>query len=137
MNWIDDRPAGLRLQNLALATMTGPMMNSLPKNLTADVQHVFLKMRIFGPKATIHPSRESICDCSRIFPTHGNPSTSFLPNMHFQCCMLLQGTFGGDFDIFAASGGSAAWVLLQKNPFKTNWREGLSCGPIQLFQHRI
>ena len=38
-NWIDDRPAGLRLQNLTLATMTGPVMSSLPKNLTADVQH--------------------------------------------------------------------------------------------------
>ena len=35
-----------------------------------------------------------------------------LPNMHFQCCMLLQGTLGGNFDIFAASGESTAWVLL-------------------------
>ena len=25
-----------------------------------------------------------------------------LPNVHFQCSMLLQGTLGGDFDIFAA-----------------------------------
>ena len=24
-----------------------------------------------------------------------------------------------------------------ENPFKTNWREGLSCGPIRHFQHRI
>ena len=24
-----------------------------------------------------------------------------------------------------------------QNPFKTNWREGLSCSPIQLFQHRV
>ena len=36
----------------------------------------------------------------------------FLPDMHFQCCMLLQGTLGGNFDIFAASGESTAWVLL-------------------------
>ena len=28
--------------------------------------------------------------------------------------MLLQGTLGGDFDIFAASGESTAWVLLWK-----------------------
>ena len=35
--------------------------------------------------------------------------------MHFQCCVLLQGTLGGDFDIFAASGESTAWVLLWKN----------------------
>ena len=32
----------------------------------------------------------------------------------FQCCMLLQGTLGGNFDIFAASGESTAWVLLWK-----------------------
>ena len=38
----------------------------------------------------------------------------FLPNMRFQCCMLLQGTLGGNFDIFAASGESTAWVLLWK-----------------------
>ena len=38
----------------------------------------------------------------------------FLPIMHFQCCMLLRGTHGGDFDIFAASCESTAWVLLWK-----------------------
>ena len=32
--------------------------------------------------------------------------------MHFQCCMLLQGTLGGDYDIIATSGESTAWVLL-------------------------
>ena len=37
-----------------------------------------------------------------------------LPNMHFQCCMLLQGTLGGNSDIFAASGESTAWVFLWK-----------------------
>ena len=29
-------------------------------------------------------------------------------------CMLLQGTLGDDFDIFAASGESTVWVLLLK-----------------------
>ena len=59
---------------------------------------------------------------------HGNPSAlardfsphmavlrrHFLPNVHFQCCVLLLVTLGGDFDIFAASGESTAWVLLWK-----------------------
>ena len=59
---------------------------------------------------------------------HGNPSTiaqdfsprmavlrrHFLPSMHFQCCMILRSALGGDFDIFAASGESSAWVLLWK-----------------------
>ena len=36
----------------------------------------------------------------------------FLPNVHFQCFVLLQGTLDPDFDIFAASGESTAWVLI-------------------------
>ena len=42
-NWIEDRPEGLKLQNLALATMTGPVVRSLPRNLTADVQYAINK----------------------------------------------------------------------------------------------
>ena len=38
----------------------------------------------------------------------------FLPNVHFQCCLLLQGILGGDFDTFAASGESTSFVLLWK-----------------------
>ena len=44
MNWINDRPEGSTLQNLALATMTGPAMSSLPKNRTADVQYAIDKL---------------------------------------------------------------------------------------------
>ena len=57
---------------------------------------------------------------------HGNPSAiardfsphmadfrrHLLPNMQFECCRILQGTPGGNFDIFAASGETTAWVLL-------------------------
>ena len=38
----------------------------------------------------------------------------FLPNMLFECCIILWGTLGGKFDIFAASGESTAWVLFWK-----------------------
>ena len=38
-NWIKDRPEGLKLQNLALATMTGPALSNLQRKLTADVQY--------------------------------------------------------------------------------------------------
>ena len=69
---------------------------------------------------------------------HGNPSAiakecspriavlrrHFLPNLYFQCCMLLQGTLGHDFDICAACGESPGAPL--ENPFEPNWREGLS-----------
>ena len=64
---------------------------------------------------------------------HGNPSLiakdvlphmavlrrHFLPNMHFQCCVLLQGTLAGNVDIFADSGESTAWVLLWKTRSRT------------------
>ena len=103
-NWIKDQPEGSRLQNLTLATKTGRSTGSLPTNLIADVHNAINKC-------------ESLSS-GRQFILHGNPSAiardfspymavlrrHFLPNAHFQCCMLLQGTFGYDFDIFAASG---------------------------------
>ena len=42
-NWIKDRPEGLKLQNLALATVTGPVLSSLLRNLTADIQYTINK----------------------------------------------------------------------------------------------
>ena len=114
-NWIKDRPEALKLQNLALATLTGPAVRSFPKNMTSDVQYALNKC-------------ESLGSGKQLTPLHGNPQAiakdfsphmavlrrHFLPNMHFQCCMILQGTLGGNFDIFAASGESTAWVLLWK-----------------------
>ena len=38
-NWFKDL-GGLKLQNLALATMTGPAVRSQPKNTTADLTNV-------------------------------------------------------------------------------------------------
>ena len=112
--WIKDRPEGLKLQNLALATMTGPVLSSLPRNLTADVQYAFNKCESFGPGQQLilqgNPSA-----LARDFSPHlAVLRRHFLPTVHFQCCMLLQDTLCGDFDIFAASGVSTAWVLLWK-----------------------
>ena len=47
-NWIKDRPEELKLQNLALATMTSPAMSSLPKNMTADVRCAITKYESLG-----------------------------------------------------------------------------------------
>ena len=55
--WIQDRLQGLKLQNLALATMTGPALRSFPENMTADVQYAIDKMRVFGLKATTDHSQ--------------------------------------------------------------------------------
>ena len=60
-----------------------------------------------------------------------------LPNVHFQCCVFFQGTLGHDFDIFAPAVNPLHGCSFGKPPFKTNWREGLSCGPIRLFQHPL
>ena len=113
-NWTKDRHEKLKLQNRAFATMTGPAVRSQPKNTTADVQYTINKCESLGS--------------GKQLILHGNPSAfakdfsphvavlrrHFLPNMQFKCCMLLQGTLGGNFDIFAASGDSIAWVLFWK-----------------------
>ena len=77
-------------------------------------------------------SRESIGNCKGFSPHMAVLRRHFLTNVQFQNCMFLQGTLGYNFDIFAASGEPPL-----ENPFKTNWREGLSCSPIRLLQHRI
>ena len=94
-------------------------------------------MRIFGLRETIDPSRESIGNGRGFFPADGSPSTSFLPNVHFQCCMLLQGTLGYGFEIFAASGESTAWVLLWKTRSRPIGVRVSPAAQIRLFQHRI
>ena len=48
--WIKDQPEGLKLQNLALATMAGPVCSSSPRNLTADVQYNLNKCESLGPE---------------------------------------------------------------------------------------
>ena len=113
-NWIKDQPDGVELQNLALATFTGPALRSYPKNTTEDAQHAPEKMRVIGFKETIDPSRESIGNCKGFLPHLSVLRCQVLPNVQFECCMILQGTLGGNFDIFAASGESTAWVLLWK-----------------------
>ena len=109
--WDDDRPEGLRLQNLALATTAGPVMSSSPQNLTADVQHAIGTCESLGPGQQLILHRNPSAIAATFSPHMAVLRRHFLPNMHFQCCMLLQGTLGGDFDIFAASGESTAWVL--------------------------
>ena len=69
-NWIKDRLAGLALQNLALATMTGLALSNLLRNLTADVQYAINNCE---SRATIDPSRESIGTCKEFPPAYGSP----------------------------------------------------------------
>ena len=113
-NWMKDRPEGLKLQSLALATMTGPAVRSFPKDMTAHVQHALKKCESLGSgkQLILHGNPSAI---ARDFSPHKPVlRRHFLPNMYFQCCILPQGTLDGNSDISAASGESTAWVLLWK-----------------------
>ena len=75
-NWTKDRPEGLKLQNLALATMTGPAMSSLPKHMTADVQYAINKCESLGSRKEwiLHGNPSAIA--KDFFTTYGSHSTS-------------------------------------------------------------
>ena len=84
-NWIKDRPAGLKLQNLALATVTGPAMGSLPKSMAEDVQHAINKCESLGSgkQLILHGNSSEVAE--EFFTAYGSPSPSFfLPN-----CLIL------------------------------------------------
>ena len=84
-NWINDRPEGLKLQNLALATMTGPGVRSFPENMNANIQHAMNKCEFLGSgkQWILHGNPPAI---ARDFPAHvAVLRRLFLPNMHFQC----------------------------------------------------
>ena len=95
-NWIDDRPEGIRLQNLAVTNMTGRVMSSWPKNLSAEVLQAIKKCEIFGFREGIDPSLEPTA-IAMVFPLFfffDIPSTSiFWPNDHFQYCMFFRASF--------------------------------------------
>ena len=67
--WIKDRPEGLKLQNLALATMTSPGMSSSPQILTAYVQHAINKCESLGSgiHLILHENPSAI---ARDFPSY-------------------------------------------------------------------
>ena len=130
-NWIKDRPEGTKLQNLPLATMTGPVLSSLLRNLTADVQYAIEKGESLGPGQQLI--------------LHGNPSAfaaKFSPHMavlrrHFCriCSLSAVCCFRAPSLATLISLRPAVNPLLGYscgNPFKSSWREGLSCSPIQL-----
>ena len=89
-------------------------MSSLPKNKTADVQHAINKCESFGSgkQWILHGNPPAIAQ--DFSPHTAVLRRHFLPNIQFECCMVLQGTLGCDFDIFAASGEYIAWVFVWK-----------------------
>ena len=96
-NWIKDRTEGLKLQNLALAAMTGPVLSSLQRNLTADVQYAIDKCESLGSGRQLILHGNSSVLAKDFSPHMAVLRRHLLPNVHCQCCMLLQGTLGGNF----------------------------------------
>ena len=93
-------------------------------------------MRVIRHRETIDPSRESIGNYTGFFTAHGSPSTSSFAEFTLP---VLYDSLGHQWWQFWHLYGQR-WILCLgaplENPFKTNWREVLSCSPIQLFQHR-
>ena len=88
-NWIKDPPEGMKLQNLALATMAGPVCSSSPRNLTADVQYNLNKCESLGPEQQFILHWNPSALARTISPHKAVLRRHLLPNMHFQCCMLV------------------------------------------------
>ena len=111
-NWIKDRLEGLKIQNFALAAMTGPVLSSLPRNLTADVQCAFNECESSG-------SGQQLI-------LHGNPSAlarDFSPHMavlrrHFfaECALPMLYVASGHprWRFLTSLRPAAAWVPLWK-----------------------
>ena len=79
-NWIKDRPELLKLQNLALATMTGPTLSSFAENFDCRRPVRHWQMRVFGRRATFDPSRESIGTWRGFSPHMAVLRRHFLPS---------------------------------------------------------
>ena len=136
-NWSKDRLEGLYLQNLALATITGKAIRRYPDNVTADVQHACNQCESFGSgkQLILHCNPSAIS--SDFSTAYVSSSTSCFAEYAIGVLFDITGTLGGNFGIFAASGESHYLGTPPENPFKTNWREGLSCSPVQFLQDRI
>ena len=76
-SWIKDRPEGLKLQNLAFATKTGPAMSSLPKHTKADVQYAINKCESLGSGKQLIRHGNPSAIATGFFTAYGSLSTSF------------------------------------------------------------
>ena len=90
------------------------------KNSLRTSRTLLTKCEYLGRRRTTDPSRESIGDCSTTFSACGSPSMSFLPNMQFQCCMLLQGTLTWRFWHPCGQWWIHCLGAPVEHPFKTN-----------------
>ena len=83
-NWIKDRPEDLKLPNLAMATTTGPTVQSFPKNITANVKRAINKCESLGSRKLLilHGNPSAIAkDIPRIWPFFDVISCQICPSI--------------------------------------------------------
>ena len=133
--WIKDRPEWLQLQNLALATMTGPALRSYPR----------IRLKMFSRLLTnashwVQGNNWSFTGTHRqlqgIFPAYVSPSTSFFAEYAVPVLHDSSGYSRRQFGHLCSQRWIHCLGTPLGDPFKTNWREGLSCSPIHFLQYR-
>ena len=113
--------------------MTGTAMSSLPKNMTTAFQQAINKCESLssGKQLILHGNPSGIFPrIWQSFDVISDRLFTFSAVCHFKAPLVEMST----------SLRPAANLLLgysSGNPFETKCREGLSCSPIQLFQHHI
>ena len=112
-NWIKDRPEGLKLQNLTLATKTDRSTGNVPKKLTADVHYAINKCESLGrgKQLILHGINRRL---QQHFLCIWQSFEVIFTECAFPVLCVTSRHLGYDIDIFAASGESTAWVLLWK-----------------------
>ena len=92
------------------------------------------QMRVLRTRTTIDPSRESFGTCEKFLPLS---IWQFFDNISCRtcnsgaaCCSKVPSVATLTFSLPAVN---LLFGCSSENPFKTEWRAGLSCSPIQLF----
>ena len=139
-NWIKDPPEGLKLQNLALATFTGPALRSYPENYDRRcAQHALKTCESSGSGKQLILHGIPIGNRRGFFTAYVSSSSSFFCRIcSFQCCMILQGNSRRQFlTSFATSGESTAWVLLWETRSRQIVVRVCLVAHFNFFQYRI
>ena len=131
--WIKDRLEDLKLQNPALATMTGPAVRSPPKKITGDVQFAMDKCEALnsGKQSILYGNPSEIA--KGFHPKKSESSTSVFTD--YVLSVLYVTPRHPRWKVWHLCGQRRIYCLGTplEHPFKTNWREGLYCSTILNF----
>ena len=131
--WIKDRPEGLKTSEPCIGHYDRPSCTQSTEKYHCRCSARHLQMRVIEIRETSDPSRESIGKCRGIFSAYGSSSHVIsyrICTSNAVCCFgapsVEMSTSCGQRRIHSLS------TFLEK-PFKTNWREGVSCTPKHFF----